>query len=696
MPPETSIGTPSSITRKELLLSTPRGFPLASLMVVVVVLAVTCVPDSSSPSNQSYPVSPYISQQAQIDALPRPQNSVYVQPWRGYLETVGATHFLDGVGVDYNLDDANHDAAIEALAYAGFRSLRIEVGWNALDLTQAAFKPAAVAKFNAIFAACHKYGVAPLILLNANSGAPEPTTDPLARTLASSARSGASSLHLSSVDSLIPGHSGLTLPDHPMAGYLFSSIDQSSRTVTLSKPLPMALEAGSEVRIDTLRHLPLYPIDSSEFKDTAKAWTEYADLVGRTVEAAGHSMYDIELWNELTFGSEFLDINNYYTPALVSSASDSLYPGGPAWELANETTQMLHARHPGAQVIWGFSNTDFYHTDRSVLPPGTNGQSYHPYHTQPLAVPSEWPGPKEATLFNRPGSPDNAGKGDGYMPKGLVVALPEGGHALALSSEQLPRDILAPWRRTAEKPPGTSDFYHYITEHGVDPTAAGIKDPSQAKMYKAKSLLRMLTFWLNKGITKEDVFAAWSSSDLGWGLLPASPEPSTYKPSSSGALINASPALKALRNMVGAFSEAAPLTSPRQLSFDVTAIGRQYQVFPGDSNHPPLWYRDMFTALPFEVNDHRFVVATYVMSYDLVHHALAGMQFEVTVKNVYGDGATASYYDPLTGRSLAAHVVSRGPSSLTVAIDAGDYPRLLTIEEGSSPRGTGAMLPVVA
>ncbi|MDQ6674466.1 MAG: hypothetical protein M3069_27660 [Chloroflexota bacterium] len=662
-------------------------------LLLVLSLTVTCVPDSASPTSHAYSVSAYISRQAQIDALPAPQNSVYVQPWRGYLETVGATQFLDGLGIDYNLDDnANHDAAVAALAYAGFRSLRIEVAWNALAPFHAAFTPAAAARFNSIFAACHKYGVTPLILINANSGAPEPTAHPLALRLTSAAVSGSTLLHLNSVDSLVTGHSGLTLVDHPMAGFLFSAVDRSSRTVTLSKPLPVALPVGSELRIDTLRHLPLYPVDTPEFRDTAKAWTDYADLVARTVEAAGNSAYEVELWNELTFGSEFLDINNYYTPALVSSIHDSLYPGGPAWELANETTQMLLNRHPGARVIWGFSNTAFYHTDRSKLPPGTNGQSYHPYHTEPLAVPSQWPGPGEAAFFNRPGSPASARAGDGYIPDGLMVALPEGGHALALSSEQLPRDLLAPWRRTAEVPPGTSNFYHYITEHGVDPTAAGMTDPNQAKQYKAKSVLRMLTFWLNKGITKEDVFAAWSSSDLSWGLLPATPDPSTYKGSSSPDLIGSSAALTAVRNMVGVFSGARFLANPRQLSLDVTAFGRQYQVFPGDFTHQPLWYRDMFTALPFAVNEHRFVVATYVMSYDLVHHSLPGMQFEVTLKNVHGDGATVSYYDPLTGRSLPVRVVNRGPSTLRVAIDALDYPRLLTVDDGGSPQG-GATSP---
>jgi hypothetical protein len=663
-----------------------RAPAIAGLLLTVFLVSATCVPSAPRSSTGAYPVDPYISRQNQIDALPQPQNSVYVQPWRGYLETVPATRFLAGIGIDYDLDDlpdgANDDAAIKALAEAGFRSLRVEIGWADLDPTETALRDDARVRFKAILSACHEYGVTPLVLLNANSGAPEPTPDAVFVTVSSAAPANTSSVHLSSVDSFSPGHSGLTLPHHPMAGFLFTSVDPVARTVTLSKPLPNALHVGTRVRVDTLRHLPLYPVGTPQFQDTASAWVHYADLVAQAVEDAGNASYDVEIWNELTFGSEFLDINKYYERPVVAAAPDSFNSGGSAWELANRTTAMLHSRHPGARVIWGFSNTHFYATDPSQLPPGTDGQSYHPYHTEPLAVPAQFPGRAQASLFNAPGARIGDRSGSGYLPRGLTIALPEGGLALGLSVEQLPRDVLAPWVRNAERPPGTASFSRYFTEHGVEPSAGGITDPTSAREYKAKSLLRMLTFWLNKGVTREDVFDAWSSSDLEWGLLPSSPNPSTYRSTSTGATVGASPALSALRNLRLRFAGAQSLDAPRQLGFEVTATGPQYQVFPGDSRHPPLWYRDMFTALPFQVNDHRFVVATYVMSYDLARQGLPHMKFDLAVDNVNGARVRLSYYDPLTDQTLPVRVLSRGRSSIKLAVDTLDYPRLLTIDDG--------------
>jgi hypothetical protein len=41
----------------------------------------------------------------------------------------------------------------------------------------------------------------------------------------------------------------------------------------------------------------------------------------------------------------------------------------------------VKAEFPSVRVIWGFSNTTFFHTPIPKLPPGIDGQSYHPYGT---------------------------------------------------------------------------------------------------------------------------------------------------------------------------------------------------------------------------------------------------------------------------------------------------------------------------
>lgn len=652
----TEVAAPGRRPAVELPAGLHRGRRLARLGCAAVAL-ISVVPMVLSRVLPTPPTQPrYISRAQQLDALPPPWTSFYVQPWRGYLETVPGTQFLDGIGIDDDLvDGGNHDATIRALAAAGFRSLRVEVPWGRLDLSESGVDPRFLPDYQAIFAACHRYGVIPLVLLNANSGDPEPSRT-VERTVAAAAPAGARSLRLSSVDGLVVGHSGLSdLTESWMAEVLFSAIDTSTGTVTLSKPLPTPLPAGSVVQVDTLRHLPLYPVGTPEFDDTARAWVHYADVVARLVEAAGITRYDVEIWNELTFGQRFLSIDSYEDPPLVSFPRDLFGPGGPAWELARRTTEMLKADHPGARVIWGFSNTSFYHTPPADLPPMIDGQSYHPYSTAPLAIPSQFPSARDRRFLR-----------GGYLPSGITLGMPESSLALAVRPEQLIRGLLDPRLRAVERPPGTRTFYHYMTEHGFDPAEAGITDPAQAQSYKARGLLRALCFWLNKGITRIDIFTAYSSSDTGYGMLGAEPHPLPSQP------------LTALHHLVSAFAGAQPLAAVRQLSVGVTAEGPQLQVFPGDATHPPLWYRDLFAVLPYQVDAHRFVVPVYVMSYDL-RRRLPDMAFRVTLGHLDGATAQVSYYDPITDRELTAPVLHRDRTSVEVAVSAADYPRLIEV-----------------
>jgi hypothetical protein len=639
--------SPGELRRGQRHARLARG--AAAVMLVAVTLTLSSAAGRTLPTQLRY-----ISRE-QIDALPSPWTSFYVQPWRGYLETVPATQFLDGIGINYNLvDHGRHDANIRALAAAGFRSLRVEVPWGRLDDTESGVAARFLPDYQGIFAACHRYGITPLVLLNANSGGPEPsrTTD---RTVAAAAPAGARALRLTSVEGLVVGHSGLSnLTGSWMAEVLFTAVDHATDTVTLSRPLPVPLRTGMVVPVDTLRHLPLYPVGTPEFDDTATAWVHYADVVSRLVEAAGITHYDVEIWNELTFGEEFLSIDSYYDPPLVSFPTDFFRPGGQAWELADRTTRMLKAEHPGSRVIWGFSNTSFLHTPPAELPPMTDGQSYHPYATAPLVIPSQLPAPRDRRFLV------------GYLPSGLTLGMPESSYALAVRPEQLIRGLLEPRVRAADRPPQSPVFFHYMTEHGFDPAEAGITDPAQAQSYKARGLLRALCFWLDKGITRMDIFTASSPTDTGYGMFGAGPDPVASQP------------LTALRRLVGAFAGAQPLVDPRQLGVSVTAEGTQEEVFAGDATHPPLWYRDLFAVLPYQVDAHRFVVPVYVMSYDLAKR-LPAMDFDVTLRNLDGRRAAVSYYDPITDQHLPIPVLHRDATSVEVAVSAADYPRLLVV-----------------
>jgi hypothetical protein len=605
-----------------------------------------------------YPVVPYISKEIHLDALPWGRQSFYRQPWRGYLETVPGEQFLSGIGINYNLPDGtNHEAVIKLLSECGFKSIRVEVGWNSVDWGETALTNAP--SLPQIFAACARHGVTPLILLNAHQGGPCPSKG-YTRTVLEGGATGSRRLRLDTVAELVPGYSGISnLTDYWMAEALFTSVDPLTNTVQLSKPLPKAFAPGSQVPVHTLKYLPLYGAGTPQFDQTAAGWLKYVKLIMEQVRASGLGGIEVEVWNELTFGSQFLMINNYYNPPLDSADPNIfLRKGSRTWELAHRTIDFVHTNYPGTRVIWGFSNTTFFAAAVPELPAGTDGQSYHPYGTQKRLIPGDFP-PKDHYRFYM----------EGFIPRNLSWCMPEGWAHLGVQMEYLMR-LLNPGTRLTNVPSGTKQFRHYMTEHGFDPSGAGIADRNQALAYKAKSAVRALLFWLNKGITRMEVYAGHSENDVGMGML--------YANYAQQQLM--SPALQAVRNVVRQFAGAQPLGRVRQLDVEVTSLGNQYKVFDGDASHPPLYYREMLTFLPYQVNPHKFVCAVYVMSYDITNPP-PPMRFRLKVKNVNGSSARVSFYDPITNAMQPVEETSRDGNQITVTIPAVEYPRLLIIQE---------------
>jgi hypothetical protein len=317
-------------------------------------------------------------------------------------------------------------------------------------------------------------------------------------------------------------------------------------------------------------------------------------------------------------------------------------------------------------VIWGFSNTDFYHTPISELPSGVDGQSYHPYGTDRKRIPDDFPERDQTALFV-----------DGFIPR-LSWCMPEGWAHLATKVEQLPRHVLYPATRSTAHPPGSESFVHYFTEHGFLAREAGMTDGSAAQSYKAKALIRALVFWLNKGVSRIDIYADYGAKDELTGILWSEPSPSSYRKDSPPAR---SPALKALKNLVAQFAGADPLSNRRELGVEVTALGgAQPEVFRGENGRSPLYYREMFAFLPFQVTATRFVVATYVMSYDITQPP-PPMRFRLDIEGIRGSRAHVRYYDPIADADVTHSVDAREEGLLALTVEQVEHPRLIVIEE---------------
>lgn len=600
-------------------------------------------------------IRPYIDP-SQLD-VPWPTHSFYRIPWRAFLETKSGYDFLQGIGVNYNVPQ-NDELAIRLLAEAGFKTFRIEIGWSNVNWDETQLNNEE--RLKQILSLCKKYGIRPTILLNAHHGVPCPTHFFPAKLL-TDAPKGSRTIRLADVSNIVPGRSGLSnLTDYWAGEVIIAQVDTSTGECQLSKPLPKDLKAGEEVLIAILKYLPLHPVGTPEFEETANGWVKYALMVCDLVAEVGFDTFDIEIWNELTFGSNFLSINNYYDPPIAEFKSDFLHPGGQAWELARRTISAVKGRYPKVRCIWGFSNTTFFHTPIEELPPMTDGQSYHPYGTGTRKFPQEEQYGDKPQLNI-----------DGYSPH-FVMRMPEGWAHTFLQTESLMR-LLNPTARLRH-PEGTKRFYHYITEHGVAPPECGINEEKEAWLLKAKTLLRSFCLWLNKGIDVIHYFCAYDQNPLGMGILP--PNLPNLPPDANFEKVATLP-LKALKNLLSTFRGSVPLKETAKLDVDVVALGKQGIIFEGDEKHPPLSHKDVLACLPFQLSKDRYVIAVYVMTYD----ATKGMEeerYRLTLKGFGKPMSQIRFYDPLTNSYIPLKIIHKG-RSVTLEIPLLDYPRLLIV-----------------
>ncbi len=588
---------------------------------------------------------------SQLD-LPEPYFSFVRQPWRAYLESTPALTYVGGLGVVWNSEVPGRSAEQIAgeLAWAGFRRVRLEVPWSDVRWDEEGLTPEAAGRIAATLRALRTHGLRPDILLNANHGAPGPIRSAAWRALHASAAGSREIAVAGPLVGIEPGWSEVTsLGDSGHSGPIVTHVSEDGR-LTLSKPAMRDVASGAALQIARLKYLPLFPAGTQEFEHTAAGWLRYVDCVLRLVLESYGRDFDLEIWNELTFGSDFLDINNYYTPPIARPGPDILHAGGAAWELARRTVEEVRKLDAPARIIWGFSNTTFFHTAVPDLPPGVDAQSYHPYGTGPRCYARLVAGKERYNV-------------GGFVPEGCAV-MPEGWAQTFQQTETLMR-VLNPVARS-EHPHGVTRFEHLITEHGLDPRELGIADPAAAASAREKFLLRAPLFWLNKGISALYVYSLFDPDELGLGVL----QP-------DGGI---SPAMQALHRAVERFAGAGAVAHPRILDAQVIRLAGPGAVYPNDPQGKEVQQQELATVLPFQLSERRFVVGLYVMT-ESFPRDLPAQDYRITFDGVSGRGARLEYYDPLSDTSQPVRTLPSGHDQLSVALALTDTPRLLEITE---------------
>lgn len=612
---------------------------------------------------------PYVDPTQQT--VPWPKHSHSKHPIRSWSEVIPATVLLSGIGVVtsvWYLPRANPGVNFRLLHEAGISRIRVELVWGALQPGTQRLAPSEETRFLALMQAAKANDLRPLILLNAHHGTPTPRTE-FTRVVTVAAPAGSRTVTLNDVSNLVPGFSGFSdLTDYWEAEAIITAVNVTTRQVTLSKPLPVSFAANTTRSMATLSYRPLFPVGTAEFDHTASGWLTYAREVCRLMRAASVPAFDLEIWNELTFGTRFLDINNYYTPAIAATEPNGGLNGLPTpgrlWELGRRTVDMLRAECPEATAVWGFSNTTYFNPTPGGLPAGTPAMSFHPYERIWYRSLADEPGGMAQNLegYAPPAPPYSA-----LLPEAVMTFLRPESLTLYLHPAQRP------------KPPGVTDFAFVATEHGLCPRDFGVTGVGPAQTMQAKTLLRSAVTFLHAGMR-----AVWFYVDLAGGgfdpecfdLVPSTVLTQATWPADPNPLYT--PATRAIQRLTQAAAGAVPIPSPRALTLSVHLDGGQ--IFPGDATHPPLTYRDLLTVQPFQVTPTRFLVTAYVMSRDITKPFPESLA-TVALDGIVGTGATVSATDSLTGAVVPVEVLDRSASRVVLRLPVSDTPRLVLIQE---------------
>ncbi len=705
----------------------PAGVP-STTQVAATTPASQAAPSSGAAPSESSTVTDPIDPRF-LTEVPFGRTSFWVQPWRSYLDTWPASRLLEAVGINFNITPTQAEYTAQVLQESGFKLARISIPWSTFTYEDpSVLRPPSATAIRAKLTALHNHGLRPLIVLNANSGGPAPFKDAPLETVAPAA-AGATTVTLSAASAaeVVPGKTGFN--DLSFGGtpdILIKSV-AAGNVATLSRPLRNPLPAGRHQGV-TLRFAPFTPPllpngkPNPAFAESLSGWLTYVGAVCKYAsEVVGPDGYDLEVWNELTFGSQFLNAENYYgigsDKELSEPAPES---GGPVPTEREQKTKNTHAvikallaatvgyvRNPANGISSKVGITDGFASETpfpsgAAAPLGMTALSKHPYEGV-RSYPSEY-----ITYSDRPmnalGVQDTLPGQHGLFTPLFIpnyeTLFPEY-WLTALSTETLIRDIAPTTTEVYDfphgrevGPPGGVPVQKWITEYnaGIPKAFVTTLSPADKEHFHAKTLLRSLVSMVSKGISREYFFAAAPGglSLVGRGFWSAlESNPGSYPgPGLAGEI------LTGFKNMLARFQGPGPSGAARQLKLlSITQQGNHAE-FTGDGTaaHPSLYDREVLAVFPFQSSPTHFVIPVYVMTSNLLTQYEPGSgigrfdlpdeTFKITLGNLPETSLPplVSAYDPLHDQSTPARLISRQGSTAEFEIAATDYPRLLSVD----------------
>lgn len=623
--------------------------------------------------------------------IPFGYHSHWSQPWRAYLETIPAHKFIDGIGVVFNMNHQktglDPDLIAEMLARHGVKQGRIEINWNYINYEDQT-KINDPEEFVPRLLALQQHGIRPLILLNAHQGAPTPMKV-FPKNLSRNADVGDLEIRLEDTRDIIPNYSGLSnISDESWAGEILIT-EVNGNWVTLSKPLPKFIKLGTKLDVAILKYRPFSAPDSLDFQETIAGWQQYVATVTKFVSQtlgttnSEDKGFDLEIWNELSFASNFLDINKYYEPAITKYKKKEIWQ-----DIVVKTVDYIEA-HPqdfqGVEVSNGFGNTTPWPAT-SDMPPRITAINKHPYRSRKEFPEQEYKSSQALDAF---------GQETNFTPT-YSIWFPEY-FATFLQTETILRDM-SPFSsefggsthgRNARIVNGkTLPTTIWMTEVNIHPQEddPNVKE-AEALNLKAKAAMRYFCFYLNKGAERVYLYNAMGEN-TGYGVIQENfaeyaTKEKSYSPKDRRYV---SPILLTTNRIVEQMKDGLDpdLESVKQL--EIVSLKEEHNniQFRGDGSkqHPNLYNRDVFTFLPYQVSDRKFVIPYYVMTRDLKKD-LSTENYELSIKGFDFPKLDFKVYDPFDDMYLKNINAHQRAEIATVNLEAKDYPRLLIVESSN-------------
>lgn len=537
----------------------------------------------------------------------------------------------------------------------------------------------------------------------------------------------------STTAAIVPGKTGINVAG--VKNFCTITAVAEDGTATLSQPLKWGVGIGTLKNVFTLLYAPFRPASNPAyeanpaFEETMLGWLQYARVIaGAAKEILGTEAFDLEVWNELSFGSNFLSINNYYKPQLEDGSGRT---NAAIW---CRTLAHIRSLYPNVGVCNGFNNQNNTVTGGA----GATASDRHPYPGQEI-----FPGNDKGIQLDADGVGAYKKVGVENVPLFVpeyTLLCPETPF-LYVHTENKLLDT-APWiSYIPDKPSGEPHGRNSLC--GIEPlprsvdgglTAAGYGKPvspgitGPVKLYitetnmgswakfvpgityeeklhlETKVILRSIIAYLTKGTGALYFYAAGTGKADDLAMI----DTAFFTAIAAKAQYPGDAALGEVILSVGRLIEAlkgaATIAKPANVTLDDLGDYAGNIQFEGASeaiinpqtgepaNFPDKTNKDCFFFAPIQVDDsRRFVCSYYVVTKNVAHDYgkvsgsrrfdLPDEKYRMTIGGVKGTGATVSAIDPTTGAASSVTVVSSGANQLVVDVQATDYPRLLTIQE---------------